>query len=76
MATKIDMIVGYEMANPTVQSDFIWVQGRGVEIQRGQIQKVRPVYQEVMQEANANYRKFATSNMQISGSKPQEYNSI
>jgi hypothetical protein len=76
MAKKISIYNAVDNSNPEVQCDFVFVQGRGAMVARGKMQEVTPVYQEVLQNANENYRKFAKSNMQISGNTPETYNSI
>lgn len=76
MTKKITVLNTHDSANPTVQADIVFVQGKGCIIKRGTEQEVTPVYQQVLSESNKNYREFNKSNLQVSGKTPQEYNSI
>lgn len=76
MSNKIKYKANYDLYNKEFQTDYICIQGKAIELQRGKIEEVRPVYVEILEEANENMQKFTTSNLKISGEKPQVYNSI
>lgn len=76
MPTKVTVMNNYDQSNPTVQSDFVFVNGVGQEVLRGVSQTIRPVYQEIIVESQRNVAKTNQSDMHISGKQPQVYNSI
>ncbi len=72
---KINFMSPYDSSNPEQQTDFVFVQGRGVELQKGKVENVRQVYVDVLQECQSKQINFVKDNLNISGIV-QEYNSI
>lgn len=72
---KINFMSPYDSSNPEQQTDFVFVQGRGVELQKGRVENVRQVYVDVLQECQSKQINFVKDNLNISGIV-QEYNSI
>lgn len=68
MARKDRVVTNFrkDTANPQYNSEVFYIQGKRVEIKKGVNVEIPKIYEEIIDESEENYRKFATSNDKIS----------
>ncbi len=68
MARKDRVVVNFrkDSVNHNFNSEVLYVQGKRAEIKKGVNVEIPKVYADIIDEAEDNYRKFATSNDKIS----------